>query len=112
MELTITEKKDNKAFNRTEIKFDLVYAEAPPKRLEIRDELAKQTGADPKTIVMQRIRNVFGLRKSVGFANVYHKPEDALKYELRYKLIRMGLAEKKAKVAEAPKAAAPAKKIG
>jgi small subunit ribosomal protein S24e len=106
MELNILEKKENKNFPRQEIKFEVAYAEAPPKRLEIRDELCKKSNADKNCVVIQQIRNIFGVRKSIGLANVYQKPEDAIKYELRYKLIRMGLAEKKSKTAEAPKPAA------
>jgi ribosomal protein S24E len=106
MEVRIINKKENKVMSRTELRFNVVYVGIPPKRLEVRDELAKQLSADPKTVVVQRVQNVFGISKSVGSANVYTTPEAALKYELQYKLIRMGLATKKEKKIEAPKAAA------
>ena len=98
MELNIKEKKENKAMTRQEIKFEVSYLEAPPKRMQVRDELAKQLKAKPETVIVQRIRNVFGMRKSAGSANIYSDFKNVLKFELKYKLKRMGILDKEGKL--------------
>lgn len=112
MELKILSEKDNKTIGRKEIRFEIAYPEAPPKKTGVRDALADQIKADPKNTVVVKVQNAFGLRKSVGQAHVYSNPEDVKKYETKYILKRMGLTgEKKEETKpteEAPKEEKPA----
>jgi small subunit ribosomal protein S24e len=105
LETTIISQTHNKVIGRKEIKADVVYVDVHPKRQEIRESIAKAINAEPANVIVSRIRNNFGLRKSRIDANVYDSPDDVKKYELRYKLVRAGIMEKKKKVEKAPKAA-------
>lgn len=105
MEVKIKEKNENKMINRIEIKFEVYYEQAPPTRMQIRDEIAKQMSVNPNLVIIRKMNNVFGIRKNVGTAHIY--PDDATlkKYVSKYVLIRMGLAQKEEKQAAKPAAA-------
>ena len=111
MEITIKEQKENKLIGRTEINFEVDYTGASPKKLELRNDLAKQLNAKPELVTIKRVRNVFGLRKGVGLACLYKDETQLKKYESKYIMRRMNLIAPEEKK-EAPKAAAkpPAKK--
>lgn len=95
MNLAVLKKDDNRLFDRTEV---VVRAEhrgnQTPKRLELREEIAKELKAKPELIVIKAIRNLYGVPHSVVEANVYSKPEKMMECEPKYILIRNGIITK------------------
>lgn len=102
LEIKVLTENENKLINRKEAKCEIAYAEAPPKRLEIRDAIAQKFNTEPKKVVVTKIKNAFGLRKSIVYANLYNVAEDVKKYESSHIVKRMKL-ESKEKPAEEKK---------
>ncbi|MCD6371527.1 MAG: 30S ribosomal protein S24e [Candidatus Aenigmarchaeota archaeon] len=100
MEIIIKDKKENGLLDRTEVNFEIVYENAPPKRPEIKEALAKALNVNPNLVVVEKIRNVFGMRKSVGYAHVYNKEESLNKYERKHLLKRWAVEKKEEKPEE------------
>ena len=50
---------------------------------------------DVNRIILFGFRTAFGGGSSTGFALIYDSPEDAKKYEPKYRLARIGLAKKR-----------------
>jgi small subunit ribosomal protein S24e len=100
MEIHLLDQKENKLVKRKEIKFSVAFLQAPPKKAELKAEVGKALNAAPDNVAIRRLRNVFGMRKSIGFAYVYENVDDLKKNETRPILKRMGfaVAEKKKKV--------------
>lgn len=105
MEIKIKEKQENLVIGRTELRFELNYEQAPPTRAQVIEGIAKELGVNPKLVVVRKMHDVFGIRKNAGTAHVYPDEATMRKYVSKYILIRMGLAQKEAKQAAAPKAA-------
>jgi ribosomal protein S24E len=108
LEIKKLSEHENKFIGRKEFRFEVVYAEAPPKRMDIRAEIAKHLNIQPEVVAMTKIKNVFGLQKNIVNVNVYKDVNDAKKFELKHIQRRMGLIgakknEPKAAVAPAPK---------
>ncbi|KAK4703302.1 small subunit ribosomal protein S24e, partial [Phenoliferia sp. Uapishka_3] len=61
---------------------------------ELREKLAGMYKAPKDQVIVFGFRTQFGGGKSTGFALIYDTKE-ALKFEPRYRLIRVGLAQKK-----------------
>ena len=107
MELSITNKKENKALGRTEITAAISFDKAMPSRKEIREALCAATGAPAEQLVIISANGSFGTQKGTVLAHSYSS-KDGMKLEKKYLLIRDGLAQKDAK--KAPEKKAPAKK--
>jgi len=108
LELRIKQKEENQMIGRTELKFELVYEQAPPTRIQIREMLAKELNANPNLIVVRKMHNVFGMRKNIGTVHVYPDEATFKKYVSKYVLVRMGLMTKEQ--AKPVKTTVPAKK--
>ena len=106
MELSITNKKENKALGRTEVTAAISFDKAMPSRKDIREALCAATGAPAEQLVIISARGSFGTQKGVVLAHVYSTKE-GMKLEKKYLLVRDGLAQKTEKAA---KKKAPAKK--
>ena len=105
MEIRIKERQETQMIGRIELRFDVVYEQAPPTRQQVREALGKELNVSPNLVVVRKMHDVFGLRKSVGTAHIYGDEINMKKYVSKYVLIRMGLAQKEVKQAAAPKAA-------
>lgn len=100
MEVEITSKRENLLLKRFEVKFQATHAsEATPNRETMRAEIAKALSAKKEFVILDWARSDFGRTRTVGYAKVYKSKEDALKFERKPILVRMGLvaAEVKAK---------------
>lgn len=80
MEITIIEEKENKIFNRNEVKFYVEYeGEATPKTLDIKSKLVALLNAKKDLVVVDNVQPHYGEPKALGYAKVYATPAD-LKY--------------------------------
>ncbi|HDQ59927.1 MAG TPA: hypothetical protein ENN30_01920 [Candidatus Woesearchaeota archaeon] len=104
METTVIEKKENKLLNRLEVKFSLTYEEKPPKRSDVQTSLAAKLGAKPELVMVQKVANVFGVRKMMGRANVYKDKTELEKLERKQIKKRWGVKATEEKSAEQPAA--------
>jgi ribosomal protein S24E len=107
MELSITDKKENKSLARTEITAGISFDKAVPSRKEIREALCAAAGIAPELLTIVSVRGSFGTQKAIVTAHAYASKE-AASVERKYLLIRDGLAQKEEKKKEGKKA--PAKK--
>jgi len=109
MEIKIKEKHENQMIGRTEVRFETNYEQAPPTRAQLKEGLAKELNVTLGLVIVRKMHNVFGLRRNVGTAHIYHDEATLKKYVSKYVLVRMGLMTKeeaKPKVAAAPKVGA------
>ena len=80
MEIDFIEEKENKLFNRKEIKFYVDYdGEATPKALDVKSKLVALLNTKKELIVVDNIQPHYGEPKALGYAKVYDTVED-LKY--------------------------------
>ena len=80
MEIDIFEEKENKVFNRKEIKFYVDYdGEATPKVLDIKSKLVALLNTKKDLIVVDNVQPHYGEPKAIGYAKVYDTVDD-LKY--------------------------------
>ena len=80
MEIDIFEEKENKLFNRKEIKFYVDYeGEATPKALDIKSKLVALLNTKKELLVVDNVQPHYGEPKALGYAKVYETVDD-LKY--------------------------------
>ncbi|KAM0752068.1 hypothetical protein T439DRAFT_324159 [Meredithblackwellia eburnea MCA 4105] len=85
----------NRLLQRKQMVVDVLHpTRANVSKDELRDKLAALYKAPKDQVICFGFRTQFGGGKSTGFALVYDSKE-ALKFEPRYRLIRVGLAEKR-----------------
>ena len=77
MEIDIFEEKENKVFNRNEIKFYVDYdGEATPKILDVKSKLVALLNTKKELIVVDNLQPHYGEPKALGYAKVYNTVED------------------------------------
>ena len=77
MEIDIFEEKENKIFNRTEIKFYVEYeGESTPKILDIKSKLVALLNTKKDLIVVDNVQPHYGEPKALGYAKVYGTVDD------------------------------------
>ena len=77
MEIEFIEEKENKLFNRKEIKFYVDYdGEATPKILDIKSKLVALLNTKKDLIVVDNVQPHYGEPKAVGYAKIYATVED------------------------------------
>ena len=80
MEIEFIAEKENKLFNRKEIKFYVDYdGEATPKILDIKSKLVALLNTKKDLIVVDNVQPHYGEPKALGYAKVYATVE-YLKY--------------------------------
>ncbi|WP_296790969.1 30S ribosomal protein S24e [uncultured Methanobrevibacter sp.] len=80
MEIEFIEEKENKLFNRKEIKFYVDYeGEATPKALDIKSKLVALLNTKKELLVVDNVQPHYGEPKALGYAKVYETVDD-LKY--------------------------------
>ena len=80
MEIEFIEEKENKLFNRKEIKFYVDYdGEPTPKLLDIKSKLVALLNTQKDLIVVDNVQPHYGEPKAKGYAKVYDTVDD-LKY--------------------------------
>jgi len=96
MEITIKERVKNAELNREEITFTIEHENAStPSRSTIVSKLAAIINSEKERTILREIKGQFGLQKSIGYANLYETPEQAMSTEPKHILIRNGLLEAK-----------------
>jgi len=77
MEIDIFEEKENKLFNRKEIKFYVEYeGESTPKVLDIKSKLVALLDTKKGLIVVDNVQPHYGEPKALGYAKIYDTVED------------------------------------
>ena len=77
MEIEFIEEKENKLFNRKEIKFYVDYdGEATPKILDIKSKLVALLNTKKELIVVDNVQPHYGEPKALGYAKVYDTVDD------------------------------------
>ncbi len=89
MNVKIINSKENELVGRREIEFEIEY-EQMPTRAQILEVLAKVGNFNKELLIIRKLRNVFGARKSVGIAFEYKDIETLKKFEPEYVLKRWG----------------------
>ncbi len=114
MEIEITSKRENHLLKRFEVKFQANHPnEATPNRDAMRTEIAKAMSAKKDLVIIDWQRSDFGRTRTVGYAKIYGSKDDALKFERKPILVRMGLVAaevKEKKEKKAPPEKAPPRK--
>lgn len=96
MDLRILNKKDNPLLHRIEIEAELTADGPTPSNKDVAKELAKQTKAAEKLIIIKHIYSRFGTNQSDVLAYIYNDEE-------RMKEIELLKEVKEEKKQEAPK---------
>ena len=77
MEIDIFEEKENKLFNRKEIKFYVDYdGEATPKVLDVKSKLVALLNTKKELIVVDNVQPHYGEPRALGYAKVYDTVDD------------------------------------
>jgi len=85
MNLKILQDKDNKLFNRKEVK-GLVEADSNPKKQEAEKIISETFSKPVENIALKKIQGKFGRKTFLISANVYDSPEDKNKTEPKKKI--------------------------
>ena len=109
MEITIIEEKENKVFNRKEIRFYVEYeGESTPKILDIKSKLVALLNTKKDLIVVDNVQPHYGEPKALGYAKVYATPADLEYIETESVMAKNAEAEEPAEEEEAQEEEAPA----
>ena len=85
MEIEFIEEKENKLFNRKEIKFYVDYdGEATPKVLDIKSKLVALLDTKKDLIVVDNVQPHYGEPKALGYAKVYDTVDDLTYIETKH----------------------------
>ena len=85
MEIEFIEEKENKVFNRKEIKFYVDYdGEATPKVLDIKSKLVALLDSKKDLIVVDNVQPHYGEPKALGYAKVYDTVDDLTYIETKH----------------------------
>ena len=77
MEIEFISEKENKVFNRKEIKFYVDYdGESTPKLLDIKSKLVALLNTKKDLIVVDNVQPHYGEPKALGYAKVYDTVDD------------------------------------
>ena len=101
MEIEFIEEKENKLFNRKEIKFYVDYdGEATPKILDIKSKLVALLNTKKDLIVVDNVQPHYGEPKALGYAKVYDTVDDLQYIEAKHVLAKNTEPEEPAEDAE------------
>ena len=101
MEIEFIEEKENKLFNRKEIKFYVDYdGEATPKILDIKSKLVALLNTKKELLVVDNVQPHYGEPKALGYAKVYATVDDLKYIETNHVLAKNEEPEENAEEAE------------
>lgn len=102
MEIDIFEDKENKVFNRREIKFYVEYeGEATPKIIDIKSKLVALLNSKKDATVVDNVQPHYGESKALGYAKVYDTVDDLKYIETKSVIAKNAEAEAPAEEEEA-----------
>ena len=89
MEIEFIEEKENKIFNRKEIKFYVDYdGEATPKILDIKSKLVALLNTKKDLIVVDNVQPHYGGPRALGYAKIYATVDDLEYIETKHVLAK------------------------
>ncbi|MGN0177794.1 30S ribosomal protein S24e [Methanobrevibacter sp.] len=101
MEIEFIEEKENKLFNRKEIKFYVDYdGESTPKILDIKSKLVALLNTKKDLLVVDNVQPHYGEPKALGYAKVYATVDDLKYIETNHVLAKNEEPEENAEEAE------------
>ena len=101
MEIEFIEEKENKLFNRKEIKFYVDYdGEATPKILDIKSKSVALLNTKKELLVVDNVQPHYGEPKALGYAKVYETVDDLKYIETNHVLAKNEEPEEPAEDAE------------
>ncbi|KAI7883111.1 40S ribosomal protein S24, partial [Lichtheimia hyalospora FSU 10163] len=84
----------NRLLQRKQMVVDVIHPARPSiSKDELREKLAKMYKANKEVISVFGFKTHFGGGKTTGFALIYDNVEALKKFEPKYRLVRVGLAE-------------------
>lgn len=96
MAIEITETRKNPLLKREEIVVGAKGLNFPPKRVEMRKEIAEKKGVSDDRVVIESIAHRYGSHEFICRARVYETKDDAARIELKHHINRsFGIKEKK-----------------
>ncbi len=99
MELSIVSKEEKPLLSRTEVIVDITFEASTPKKEEIKKKISSMMKSDSSLVVVKKVYNIYGKKKSKVLAFVYTNEKDMKRIEPKPKTKKEGEKEKK----EAPK---------
>ena len=94
MKVSITDKNENHAMKRTELKFEVDEVEIPPSRKDVREKIAALQNVKSEQVIVSEISHSFGSKKVNGMARIYASKEELEKTELKY-MVGRNIGQKK-----------------
>ncbi len=107
MNVNLISTTENKMLERKEIRAEVSFDGATPKRAQLKEAVSHKVGANPELVVLRRVVSSFGRKVVKVLAHSYSKKETLMDTEPVYIKVREGLM---AKPEKKKKAAAPAAK--
>ncbi|MEW6722736.1 MAG: hypothetical protein AB1324_05735 [Candidatus Micrarchaeota archaeon] len=107
MNVNLISNEENKLLERREVKAEVSFDGATPKRAELKSAIGQKIGANPDTMVVRKVVSMFGRHTVRVTAHVYPSKESLMGMEPVHIKVREGMMPKPEKK---KKAAAPAKK--
>ncbi|KAI9313713.1 40S ribosomal protein S24, partial [Dichotomocladium elegans] len=84
----------NRLLQRKQMVVDVIHPGLPSiSKDELREKLAKMYKANKEVVSVFGLKAHFGGGKTTGFALIYDSVESLKKFEPKYRLVRIGLAE-------------------
>ena len=97
MQLTITEKKENKLLDRIEIEGKLVFSGPTPSKMLLSEALAKKLSIELPLIVIKKLLTNFGAQEADFSAVAYNKADSKKSIEVLTKHMKKKAAEEEKK---------------
>ncbi|MFH1424858.1 MAG: hypothetical protein ABIG20_04250 [archaeon] len=76
MKFEIKNQKENKLLNRKELRIEMTAEKQTPSNEEVLAQVTAHTGAKKELVVIDSIKQAFGLTKSVAYVKVYDSEAD------------------------------------
>ncbi len=103
MEVKVVETKENKTIGRKELTVEIIYDQKPLTRIDAIKEIAKLLKVGENLIILRKMNNVFGTRKTICDTHVYSDEKTLKKFEPKYLVKRIEKSREKAKPKEESK---------
>ncbi len=100
MEIKQLKEKDNRFVNRKEYVFSLSFDAQTPTREDMRQMVISKIGANPKTTILEKVKQITGKKEVELIVYVYDSEDDVKRFEPTYMLKRNGLIKEEKKEGE------------
>jgi small subunit ribosomal protein S24e len=107
MNVNLISNVENKLLDRKEIKAEVSFDGATPKRAQLKEAVSHKVGANPDMVVLRKVSSSFGRKTVTVVAHAYPSKEILMSTEPVFVKVREGMM---AKPEKKKKESAPAKK--